>query len=154
MGNWLAVNFPNMYGVNAGSHNLAGKTNAQIASYFQQLFSVCGMKIDAQALAVALACYVTNSSLAGKVAVNYGFVVTSVGTSAATYNVGCDGTAFNVANNSILSIMAILQDTNNQTKKGILWDLNGNGSISSAEQALRNLANDLFTDINETGDIC
>ena len=62
--------------------------------------------------------------------------------------------AFNVANNSVLSIMAIMQKTNDQTKKGILWDLNGNGSFSSAEQVLRTLANDLFTDINETGDSC
>ena len=66
--------FPNMYGANAGSHNLAGKTNAQIASYFTQLFNVSGMKIDAQALAVSLAIYVTNTNLAGNVAAQYGFV--------------------------------------------------------------------------------
>jgi len=109
---------------------------------------------DAQAMAVALACYVTNSTLAGTVAVSYGFVVNSTGTSAATFNVGSAGQAFNVANYTTLSIMAILQRTNDQTRKGILWDLNGNGSISCAEQVLRSAANDLLTDINETGDIC
>jgi hypothetical protein len=154
LGNWLATMFPNMYGANAGSHNLAGKTNAQIASVFTQLFNVCGMKIDAQALAVSLAIYVTNSNLAGNVAAQYGFYVTSAGTGAATFSIGCAGQAFNLANNSVLSILTIMQDTNNQTKKGILWDLNGNGSINSAEGVLRSLANDLFTDINETGDIC
>jgi len=111
------------------------------------------MKIDAQALAVALACYVTNSTLSGNVAANFGFTVNSIGTSAATFNIGTAGTAFNVANYSILSISQILQKTNDQARKGVLWDLNGNGSISSAEQVLRSLANDLFTDINETGDI-
>ena len=143
-----------MYGASAGSHNLAGKTNTQIASYFKQLFSVSGMKIDAQAMAVALACYVTNSNLAGTVAVSYGFVVSAVGTGAATFNIGCDGAAFGVANRSVLSILTIMQKTNDQTKNGLLWDLNGNGTYSAAEQVLRELANDLFTDVNETGDIC
>jgi hypothetical protein len=43
---WLATMFPNLYGVNAGSNNLlnyhnTGKaaTNAQVAAYFQALFS-------------------------------------------------------------------------------------------------------------------
>jgi uncharacterized repeat protein (TIGR01451 family) len=153
LGNWLATMFPNMYGATTGSRNLAGKTNAQIARFFQQLFDVHGMKIDAQALAVALAVYVTNSNLAGNVAAGYGFVVSSMGTGAATFNIGNAGVAFNVANYSTLSISQILQKTNEQARKGILWDLNGNGSISSAEQALRTLANALFTDINETGDI-
>ena len=155
LGNWLATMFPNMYGATAGSHNLAGKTNAQIASYFTQLFDVCGMKIDAQALAVSLGHLrdqLESGRQRGRSAT--ASIVTSVGTGAATFNIGCDGQAFNVANNSVLSILAIMQNTNSQTKKGILWDLNGNGSISSAEQVLRNLANDLFTDINETGDIC
>jgi uncharacterized repeat protein (TIGR01451 family) len=153
LGNWLAATFPNMYGASAGSRNMAGKTNAQVAKFFQQLFDVCGMKIDAQAMALALACYVTNSTLAGNVAANYGFTVSSLGTAAATYNIGAAGVLFNVTNNSVLSISQILQKTNEQAKYGVLWDLNGNGSISSAEQILRNLANDLFTNINETGDI-
>jgi uncharacterized repeat protein (TIGR01451 family) len=153
LGNWLATMFPNMYGATTGSHNMAGKTNTQVAAFFQQLFNVCGMKIDAQALAIALACYVTNSNLAGNVAANYGFIVNSMGTGAATFNIGTAGAAFNVANYSILSISQILQKTNDQARKGILWDLNGNGSISSTEQVLRTLANNLFTDINETGDI-
>ena len=120
---------------------------------FSFAFNVSGVKIDAQALAVSLAIYVTNSNLAGTVAVQYGFYVTSAGTGAATYNIGSAGQAFNVANNSILTILSIMQSTNSQAKKGVLWDLNGNGSISSAEQTLRNLANAVFTDINETGDI-
>ncbi|MEN6458982.1 MAG: SdrD B-like domain-containing protein [Thermoguttaceae bacterium] len=153
LGNWLATMFPNMYGASAATHNLAGKTNAQIAAFFKELFNVRGMKIDAQALAVCLAVYVTNSNLAGNVAASYGFVVSSTGTGSATFNIGSSGEAFNVADNSTLSIMAILQLTNDQTKKGILWDLNGNGTVSSAEQVLRSMANNILTAINETGDI-
>ncbi len=154
LGNWLATMFPNMYGAITGSHNLAGKTNAQIANFFLQLFSVKGQKLDAQALAVALAVYVTNSNLAGNVAASYGFIVNSIGTSAATFNIGSAGAAFNVADNTSLTIFEILQKTNEQARKGILWDLNGNGTMSQIEQVLRNLANTVFTNINETGDIC
>jgi hypothetical protein len=153
LGNWLATMFPNMYGGSAGSHNLAGKTNAQVACYFKQLFSVCGMKLDAQAMAVSLAVYVTNSTLAGNVAAQYGFVVSSVGTGAATFSVGSAGAAFDVVNNTRLAILDILYRTNSKARNGILWDLNSNGQINCAEQTLRNLANNLFTDINETGDI-
>jgi hypothetical protein len=92
--------------------------------------------------------------LAGNVAASYGFIVNPFGTGLATFNIGNAGAAFKVANNTVLAISQILQNTNDQARKGILWDLNGNGSISSAEQVLRSLANDLFTDINETGDIC
>ena len=34
---WLASNYNNIYGANAGSNNLTGKTNAQVASYYQSL---------------------------------------------------------------------------------------------------------------------
>jgi uncharacterized repeat protein (TIGR01451 family) len=153
LGNWLAANFPNMYGVNAGAFNLAGKTNAQIANFFKQLFNIRCQKIDAQALAVSLAIYVTNSNLAGNVAVAYGFTVNSIGTGAATFNIGSAGEAFGVADNTTLTIYQVMQKTNDQARKGVLWDTNGNGSISWMEQLLRNMANNVLTHINETGDI-
>jgi hypothetical protein len=153
LGNWLAQSFPNIYGVDAGSQNLTGKTNTQIANYFLQLFGVKGQKLDAQVLAVALATYVTNSSLAGLVAAPYGFVVSSYGTGAATYNVGTAGALFDVANNTRLAILEILYRTNEKANLGILWDIDDTGCISQYEQVLRNLANDLFTAINEVGDI-
>ena len=98
--------------------------------------------------------YVTNSSLAGNVAAAYGFRVDALGTGAATYNVGCNGAAFGVANNSVVTVMYLLRRTNNDTIRGVLWDLNGNGCISTSEQLLRNMANTVFTGINEAGDIC
>jgi hypothetical protein len=154
LGNWLAANFANMYGVTAGANNLAGKTNAQVAAKFLDLFSVKGQKLDAQALAIALAVYATDSDLAGgTTAAGYGFIVNTAGTAAAVYNVGSYGSAFGVANNTTLTIMNLLTITNSYARKGVLWDLNANGSISAAEQALRDMANIVFTDINETGDI-
>src|SRR5262249_7078436 len=40
LGNWLADTFKNIFGVNAGSNNLAGLTNAQVAAVFQQKFVI------------------------------------------------------------------------------------------------------------------
>ena len=150
---WLAVNFPNMYGANAGSRNLTGMTNAQVADFFQNLYANA-VAVNAQAMAVALACYVTNSTLAGgNYAASYGFVVNSVGTSTATYNIGSNGAAFGVANNTVLSIYQILQKTNADARNGILWDLDGNGSISSIEDIYRDMATVVFNNINNAGDI-
>jgi SdrD B-like domain len=60
LGNWLAATLPNTYGAGAGTNNLAGKTNTQVAAFYTALFvrtsSVNGPpKVDTQALAVALA---------------------------------------------------------------------------------------------------
>jgi hypothetical protein len=88
LGNWLATNFPNMYGASAGVNNLTNKTNAQVAAYYVTLFKQKGQKLDAQVLGLAFATYVTNGSLAGNNASTYGFIVNSTGTGAAVYNVG------------------------------------------------------------------
>ncbi|MCX5676950.1 MAG: SpaA isopeptide-forming pilin-related protein [Planctomycetota bacterium] len=145
LANWLASNFPNLYGSSAGSkNNLTGKTNADVADVFLKLFSVKGQKLDAQVMAVALATYVTNSSLAGTAAVRYGFSVTAGGTAASTFNVGTSGLAFGVANNTTLTVLQILQAANTQAVNGVLY--NGN-------TALRNAANTVFDGINTAGDI-
>jgi hypothetical protein len=150
LGNWLATNFPNLWGANAGPNNLAGKTNAQIASYYVTKFNVRGQKLDAQILSVAFATYATNSTLAGNVAAKYGFKVNTMGTGSATVNIGAAGSAFGVANNTNLSVWQILRATDQLSAGGTTatrFDLyNGN-------QTLRNLANTLYTYINEHGDI-
>ncbi len=89
---WLSTDFPDLYGTNAGSSNLTGKTNADVAALFLQDFSVTGMKTNAQILGAALAVYVTDSSLAGTAGTQYGFDVTPTGTGSATVNVGSSGT--------------------------------------------------------------
>ena len=150
LGNWLATNFPNLWGANAGANNLAGKTNAQVAAFYLTKFNVKGQKLDAQILAVAFASYVTNNTLAGTTAVKYGFRVDSLGTANATINVGSSGAAFGVANNTNLTVWQILKATD---------QLSAGGSGASqfdpynGNQSLRNMANTIYTLINERGDI-
>lgn len=139
LGNWLAANFSNLYG------NLAGKTNTQVAAYYQTLFNVTGQKLEAQVMAVALAIYSTNSSLAGgNFAAKYGFIVSSAGTGAAMFNVGGNGAAIGLPNNSYQSVLVILDAADGQAS---------GGSLFKSNSASRSQANALFTSINESGDI-
>ena len=112
MSSYLASNFPNIYGASAAGHNLAGKTNAQVAAFYQQLYSASGPKLDAETMALALATYVTNSSLAGNVAASYGFVVSTSGLATATFSVGANGAAFGVNNKVVLTVMEQSLPTN------------------------------------------
>src|SRR5262249_52981829 len=89
LANWLAATFPNLYGAGTGSNNLAGKTDAQVAAYYQTLFNMGGPK--AQVLAVALNVYATTSSLGGSAGKSYGFPVSAAGLGAYSFNVGADG---------------------------------------------------------------
>jgi hypothetical protein len=151
LGNWLASNFPNLWGANAGVNNLAGKTNAQVAAFYLTKFNVKGMKLDAQMMSVAFATYVTNSALAGgTMAGKYGFIVNTLGTANATISVGSSGAAFGVANNTTLTVWQILKAAD-QLSAG------GSGSTQfdpyNGNAGLRNLANAVFTAINEGGDI-
>src|SRR6185436_5203162 len=129
LGNWLASNFSNMYGVNAGANNLAGKTNAQVVDFYSKLFSrskkqfaqegLAGPeKMDLQVMATAFAVYVTDSDLAGTVAVQYGFQVDSTGTGGRTFNVGSNGAAFGLADGTETSIFNLLLSVNSRAYKG------------------------------------
>ena len=90
LANWLATNFPYLYGVHS-SNNLTNKTNTDVAALFMTFFGASGQKTNAQILAGALASYVTSSTLAGTTATKYGFNSSPGGTGAKTYNVGSDG---------------------------------------------------------------
>lgn len=154
LGHWLAVTFPNMYG------GLDGLTNAGVASFYKTLFARNGHsspggppKTDAQVMATALAVYVTNQTLAGTTATAYGFQVTETGVGARTFNVGNRGAAFGVANNSSVSVLDLLLAVNARSHNGLLYDIDGNGQIDSTEATYRTMANDLFSAINEAGDI-
>ncbi len=135
LGNWLAATFPNMYGAAAGANNLAGKTNAQVAAFYKTLFARTAKtaagggppKMDAQVMAVALASYVTNQTLAGTTAAAYGFLVTENGVGARTFNVGSNGAAFGVANNSNVTVLDLLLAVNSRSRNGLLYDLDGDG---------------------------
>ncbi|MCA9012621.1 MAG: hypothetical protein KDB01_22875, partial [Planctomycetaceae bacterium] len=160
LGNWLAATFPNMYGAAAGVSNLTGKTNTQVAAFYVSLFKRNGQtapagppKTDAQVLATALAVYVTNSSLAGNVAAAYGFEVSANGVGSATFNVTTNGAAFGVTNGSTVTVMDLILAVNTRTRRGLLFDLDDSGTISNAERSFREMANSVFSGINETGEI-
>jgi titin len=153
LADWLAATFPNLYGAGAGANGLTGKTNAEVAAFYLALFNRTGPKLEAQVLAVALAVYVTDQGLAGNAGAVYGFQVTAGGVGGATFNVGSAGAAFGAANDTSMAVLDILQAADARTRNGLLYDQDGSGTLSAAEQALRNLANLVFTGINELGDI-
>ena len=162
LSNWLATSFSNMYGANAGVNNLAGKTNADVAAFYKTLFARTAAtaagggpaKMDAQVLATAFAVYVTNQSLAGTTAASYGFLVTANGVGTRTFNVGGSGAAFGVANNSLVSVMDLLLAVNSRSRNGLLYDLDGDGDANdSMETSYRTMGNNVFSAINEAGDI-
>src|SRR6266496_3576308 len=47
LANWLASNFPYLFGANAGDNNLTGKSNLAVASLAAKLASISGTKVDA-----------------------------------------------------------------------------------------------------------
>jgi Bacterial Ig-like domain (group 3)/SdrD B-like domain len=154
VGHWLAATFPNMYAA------LGGMTNSQVAAYYKTLFARTAStapagppKVDAQIMATALAVYVTNQSLAGTTAAGYGFLVSATGLGAQTFDVGCNGAAFGVANHTSLSVMDLLLAVNARARNGLLFDMNGDGYIDNSEASYRTMANDVFAAINEAGDI-
>jgi uncharacterized delta-60 repeat protein len=143
LADWLAATMPNTFGVNAGSNNLTGKSNAYVANLFQQDFVMKGVKLDAQVLATALNVYATNATLdSTRVAAQYGFTVSDDGLGAAGVNVGSDGDAFGVANNTTMTVLDLLKATDLQSVSGVPYG--GNATK-------RSHANDVFGAINQAG---
>lgn len=132
IGPWLAATLPQTFG------SLATASPQQVATLYQQQF-VLKDKLDAQAMATALSVYATDASLGGSAAASYGFNVGTYGLGDSTWNVGADGAAFNVANNSTLTVLQILQD----------WDRQAN----KTDKTIRQLAIDVFGGINARGGI-
>jgi hypothetical protein len=144
LGCWLATTFTNLYG-DGSANDLAGKSNADIAALFQQDFLEHGPKLDAQVLATALSVYVTNATLdPTQVAASYGFTVSGYGLGTATVNVGGDGAAVSVANNTTVTVLDALLAADAQAVKGVLYN---------SDTTLRKEANDLFSAINQAGSI-
>ena len=162
LADWLTNNFGNVFG-----DTFIGGDSDNVASFYRdQLFrqkaekSAGPAKVDAQFMAVALATYFTSSNLAGNIASDYGFNVTDTGIGTKLVNVGDNGTAFSVGNGTDLTIMQLLLATDDLTDQpdslsgcARIYDLNGDGEIDEYEAALRALANDVFSSINEQGDI-
>ena len=137
LANYLALTFPYLYGAHS-LNDLTGKDNNDVAALFLNFFGVTGQKTQAQILAGALAAYVTDSALAGTTAAKYGFNITSGGTGADTYNVGGNGTAIGLLNNTSYTILQLLEQANLDMQ---------NGTFNA------NAFNTIFSDINQKGDI-
>src|SRR5262249_40357651 len=120
----------------------------QVAAFYQTLYANSAKNLEVNALALALSMYVTNSNLAGSLGTTYGFAVSATGLGAATVNVGTSGPAFGFNDNVVVTGAELLSRTNARAGTGILWDVNGNGSLSGAESALRNQALSTFKTIN------
>jgi hypothetical protein len=133
LGNWLAQNFSNVYG-SSGPNNMAGKTNAQVAAFFLQLYNNPAQTAAAQALATALNVYASATSLGGDAGTAFQFDVTDAGLGAADFNVLTYGSAFGVANNTTLTVWQILQATNSKSKNDVLY--NGVASMLSTAYSL------------------
>lgn len=165
LSSWLAASFANMYGGNAGANDLSGMSNDAVADFYRDLFrrkkkesEQLGLggpvKTDAQVMATALAVYVTNETLAGTVASSFGFLVTAGGVGVATINVGDNGSAFGVADDIDIAVLDLLFAVNDNSYNGILYDLDHDGDADdSLEAAMRVMVNEVFTAINEQGDI-
>jgi len=160
---WLNANFGNIFG-NTFSDMSGTNDAAEVASFYKNEFFMKKLKgtskVDAQFMATALATFFTSSNLSGgSVAAGYGFNVTDTGIGTKVVNVGSSGAAFGVANNTDMTIMALLLATNNLTGDSgdgsyrNVYDTNGDGVLDDAEKALRSLANTIYTAINEDGDI-
>jgi hypothetical protein len=131
---WLAATFPNLYGASAGANNLTGKTNAQVAAFYLSQFNLSAPKVQAQVLATALNVYATTTSLGGNAGVAYGFSVSATGLGARSFNVGQDGAAFGVANNTTRNVYQLLLAVNQKAANGVLY--NGNATLQTQAAAL------------------
>jgi hypothetical protein len=150
LANWLATTFPNLYGPATGNNNLTNQSNDQVAAYFETLFSQSGPKVQAEVLAVALNVYATTTSLGGdavNAGVAYGFSVSATGLGADSFNVGSDGAAFGVANNTTCNVYELLLAVNQQANNGVLYNGNPMQSTLQGEAAA------LFDALNQAGSI-
>jgi hypothetical protein len=144
LSSWLATSFPNLYGAGAGANNLTGKQNTQVAAFYKTQLALPGSNVEAEVLATALNVYATTQSLGGNAAKSHHFIVSAGGLGADTFNVGGDGAAFGVANNTALDVFDLLKAVSRQSVSGVLY----NGSKS-----LEKLAKSLFQALNTPGSI-
>jgi len=119
LGNWLASNYPSLFGASAGiANNLTGKANSAVASYYMSLQSKSAPKGMAQLMACALNVYVTDSDLAGGAAIPYGFNVSPTGTGVKSFNVGPYGSSIGLVNDASYTVLQLLGQANLRKQLG------------------------------------
>jgi hypothetical protein len=122
LANWLAGNFANLFGTHAGSHDLSGKSNTQVAQFLLAYFTPLSLfTLDVEVLTTALNVYATTQSLGGPLGQADGFTVDANGLGAASVNVGVYGAAFGVPNTTTLNVWQLLQAANSEAVGGALW---------------------------------
>jgi hypothetical protein len=71
-----------------------------------------------------------------------------------TFDVVGKGAAFGVASNSQVAVLDLLLAVNRRSRNGLLYDRDGDGDATDAvATSYRTMANNLFTAINQAGDI-
>jgi hypothetical protein len=141
LANWLALTFPDMYGVSASTHNLFGKSNTQVAAFYLTLYPSMA---DADVLATALNVYASTQSLGGTAAQAYGFTVTAYGLGADAVSVGGCGAAFGVPNLTTLNVYELLLAVNQRAVGGVLYN---------GDMYLRTQAQLIFDALNVAGGV-
>jgi hypothetical protein len=76
------------------------------------------------------------------VGVQYGFTVGGNGVATSTVNVGTNGAAFGVADNTVMTVMDLLLAADSQAVSGVLYN---------GDAVKRNKANAVFSAINQAG---
>ena len=71
----------------------------------------------------------------------------------AAVGAGTAQTLFGTGAASVMSVMDILHGTDERSSNGNVFEDDGDGEIEADEALMRVLANELFTAINESGDI-
>jgi hypothetical protein len=120
LGQWLATSFPNLYGAGTGSHCMIN-SNGSYFSNSQVLSDYCKFSGgDQQVLSAALSVYFTSTNLSCSNTSWYNgfFSTSSAGSGMNTCNVGNNGAAFGLANNTTTTVMQLLTDVNNNTIAG------------------------------------
>ena len=138
LGNWLASNFPNLYG------GLAGKTNSDVAAIIKAIACSSCYQLEADILATALSVYVTDADLAGMNANAYGFHVSFLGSGVKKVNVGSAGTYLGLSCNTKYSLWDILDAADAKSSNGIVLGSSGYG---------RSKVDGLFDGLNDAGSI-
>src|SRR5262249_48116829 len=114
IGNWLASNFPNLFG------NLNGATGTQVAAYFLLVKNNVGTLngvLFAHAMTPARAGWVTGPGFGTGQPAKYGFQqgFGGLGLLDIYYNVGNNGASFGVANNTYQTVGYLLSYLNAHT---------------------------------------
>jgi hypothetical protein len=131
---WLATTFPNLYGTLAGANNVAGRSNTQVAAFYQAQYALGGLR--AEVLAAALDVYASTASLGGNAAAAVYFPVSATGLGADSFWVGRDGAAFGVANDTTLNVYQLLLAVNQRAVNGVPYS----GNPALGQQASEALA--------------